>query len=67
MFLFSNGCLLSFEQELTIRSVNDVEEFPLLESFHWEIRRMFPVPPFYVKVTPPRRLDLEVIVEEVLT
>lgn len=39
-----------FEQELTLRSVTDVEQFPLLESFHWEIVRMFPAPPFYVKV-----------------
>ncbi|CAM9542239.1 unnamed protein product [Ascophyllum nodosum] len=36
-------------KELTLHSVTDVEQFPLLESFHWEIVRMFPVPPFYVK------------------
>lgn len=42
--------LYSSEQELTLRSVTDVEQFPLLESFHWEILRMFPAPPFYVKV-----------------
>ncbi|CAN0173723.1 unnamed protein product [Ascophyllum nodosum] len=36
-------------KELTLHSVADVEQFPLLDSFHWEIVRMFPAPPFYVK------------------
>ncbi|CAN0371091.1 unnamed protein product [Ascophyllum nodosum] len=36
-------------KELTLHSVTDVGQFPLLESFHWEIVRMFPAPPFYVK------------------
>ncbi|CAN0296296.1 unnamed protein product [Ascophyllum nodosum] len=36
-------------KELTLHSVTDVDQFPLLDSFHWEILRMFPGPPFYVK------------------
>ena len=43
--------MLPFEQELTLHSVTDVDQFPLLDSFHWEILRMFPGPPFYVKVS----------------
>ena len=43
--------MLPFKQELTLRSVTDVDQFPLLDSFHWEILRMFPAPPFYVKVS----------------
>lgn len=37
-------------QELTIRSVQDLEQFPLLDSFHWEILRLYPAPPFFFKV-----------------
>ena len=39
------------EQELTIASVGDLSKFPLLDSFHWEILRMFPAPPFFFKVS----------------
>ncbi|CAM9960343.1 unnamed protein product [Scytosiphon promiscuus] len=36
-------------QELTIKSVSDTNKFPLLESFHWEILRLYPAPPFFFK------------------
>ena len=39
------------EQEVTMESVTDLTKFPLLDSFHWEILRMFPRPPYYVKVS----------------
>ena len=39
------------EQELTIESVGDLSKFPLLDSFHWEILRLFPAPPFFFKVS----------------
>lgn len=38
-----------FRQELTIKSVSDTKKFPLLESFHWEILRLYPAPPFFFK------------------
>ncbi|CAM9689272.1 unnamed protein product [Ascophyllum nodosum] len=36
-------------QEINLRTVGDVEKFPLLDSFHWEILRIFPAPPFFFK------------------
>ena len=42
---------VAVDQELTINSVADVDKFPLLDSLHWEILRMFPAPPFFFKVS----------------
>ncbi|CAM9908226.1 unnamed protein product, partial [Hapterophycus canaliculatus] len=36
-------------KELTIKSVGDTDQFPLLDSFHWEILRLYPAPPFFFK------------------
>eukprot|EP00752_Nemacystus_decipiens_P008261 g7387.t1 len=36
-------------KELTLKSVADTNAFPLLDSFHWEILRLFPAPPFFFK------------------
>ncbi|CAM9996669.1 unnamed protein product [Sphacelaria rigidula] len=36
-------------KELTMKNVDDVNAFPLLDSFHWEILRVFPAPPFFFK------------------
>eukprot|EP00904_Undaria_pinnatifida_P000524 jgi/Undpi1/10472/HiC_scaffold_29.g12922.m1 len=47
----------SFCLELTIASVGDLSKFPLLDSFHWEILRMFPAPPFFFKTA---KMDLVV-------
>lgn len=34
-----------------MRNVDSIEDFPLLDSFHWEILRVFPAPPFFFKVS----------------
>ena len=47
-------------QDLTMAAVGDLSRFPLLDSFHWEILRMFPAPPFYCKVSVPPRLPLQI-------
>ncbi|CAM9321604.1 unnamed protein product, partial [Scytosiphon promiscuus] len=36
-------------KDLTFASVKGADNFPLLDSFHWEINRMFPAPAFTVK------------------
>lgn len=36
-------------KDLTMKNVDDSNEFPLLDSFHWEILRVFPAPPFFFK------------------
>ncbi|CAM9368477.1 unnamed protein product [Ectocarpus sp. 12 AP-2014] len=36
-------------EDLTFQSIRGAENFPLLDSFHWEINRMFPAPAFTVK------------------
>ncbi|CAM9321677.1 unnamed protein product [Scytosiphon promiscuus] len=36
-------------KDLTFDSVKGADNFPLLDSFHWEINRMFPAPAFTVK------------------
>lgn len=41
--------ILTSLQELTIKSVADVEAFPLLDSLHWELLRLFPAVPFFFK------------------
>lgn len=41
--------IVSGDQELTLKSVADTNAFPLLDSFHWEILRLFPAPPFFFK------------------
>ena len=39
-----------FPQDLTFDSVKGAENFPLLDSFHWEIQRLYAAPAFTVKV-----------------
>ncbi|CAM9867534.1 unnamed protein product, partial [Laminaria digitata] len=53
--LDGKASILTGGQELTIKSVADVNKFPLLDSFHWEILRMFPAPPFFFKLA---KMDL---------
>ena len=36
-----------------MESVKDVTRFPLLDSLHWEILRMYPAPAFFFKVSAP--------------
>lgn len=37
-------------QDLTFETVRGTENFPLLDSFYWELLRMYPAPAFTVKV-----------------
>ncbi|CAM9605170.1 unnamed protein product, partial [Hapterophycus canaliculatus] len=43
--------------DLTFASVEGADNFPLLDSFHWEVNRMFPAPAFTVKAA---KMDLVV-------
>lgn len=43
--------LLCCSQDLTFASVKSTDNFPLLDSFHWEIQRMYAAPAFTVKVS----------------
>lgn len=50
-FALSSSLLCHYQpQDLTFQSVRGAENFPLLDSFNWEINRMFPAPAFTVKV-----------------
>ncbi len=50
-------------QDLTFETVRGTENFPLLDSFYWELNRMYPAPAFTVKV---RRASLVVRARHIL-
>ncbi|CAM9440562.1 unnamed protein product [Ectocarpus sp. 8 AP-2014] len=56
-FLAELRAELDGQQELTIKSVSDAKRFPLLDSFHWEILRLYPAPQFFFKAA---QMDLVV-------